>query len=89
MTWRRSWNDSPYHIPSPGRQLWHRIRHGSPLYWWLQGATLSASTPRLLSPPCTASIPYLLPQVRPTAIGSIAAAIVRPTLLEHSSWRTN
>ena len=41
--------------------------------------TMTASTPRLPSPPCAVSIPSLLPQARPTGIGSTEAATARPT----------
>ena len=46
------------------------------------GSTLTASTPRLPSPPCAVSIPSLLPPARPTGIGSTEAATARPT--QHS-----
>ena len=40
----------------------------------LPGVTRTVSTPRLPSPPCVASIPYLIPRARPTGIGSTVAA---------------
>ena len=55
------------------------------LYPWrrpsslLPGVTMTASTPRLPSPPCAVSIPSLLPPARPTGIGSTEAATARPT----------
>ena len=49
------------------------------------GVTRTASTPRLPSPPCAVSIPYLLPPARPTAIGSTEAATARPTRLSIAS----
>ena len=44
---------------------------------------MTASTPRLPSPPCAVSIPSLLPPARPTGIGSTEAATAQANAALH------